>query len=179
MRLFTPGFLNNDPLPAPIIHSIKNPNPIADKSMAQTMPTQTQPDPVTGAPISKGIAIQNSWNVRRGQHTSFATLTNARAMARLAALMAHHGELDGVRIIDEETAKNALVEDPFDGIDHVLRMQIPFTIGGFGMAKGRWVPNTPAEDKWLARGKGWLWRGWAGFGGSMFQFEADRKIAYA
>jgi hypothetical protein len=145
------------------------------------MPLLTEPDPVTGKPIGKGLAgSQNTWNVRRGQHTSFATVTNARAMARLAALIANFGELDGVRIIDRKTIEHAVTEDPFDEEDKVLRFHVPFTHGGWGMSKGRWVPNTPTTDRWLELGKkeNWTWRGWAGYGGSMMQWEQEKNVAY-
>lgn len=182
LRYLTPSFMNPDPLPAPILKSIKKPNPIAGKSMDKTMPLLTEPDPVTGKAPGKTLPeIQNSWNVRRGQHTSFATLTNARAMARLAALIANGGEIDGIRVIDAETVKRAVEVDPWVQEDKLLGFTVPFTHGGWGVSEGRYVPNTPVEERWLEKGKqgNWIYRGWAGYGGSMMQWEQNRNIAYA
>ncbi|KAI8999695.1 beta-lactamase/transpeptidase-like protein [Hyaloraphidium curvatum] len=178
LRLFYPRFANPDPLPEQIVRGIRNPNPIANKSMAETMPTFAGPDPVTGKPVGKGLDSQNSWNVRRGQHTSFAVVTNARAMARLGALIANGGKLEGREVIPAGTVGVAMEEDPWSGEDRVLRFEVPFTNGGWGITKGRRVPQTPSEQRWIDQGTGWKWVGWAGYGGSMMQWEPEKKIAF-
>lgn len=179
LRFLTPSFMNSDPLPPHMIKRMKTPNPYINK-IGEDAPYPTQPDPVTGAPPTKDfVRIQNSWSVRRGQHTSFGVVTNARAMARLAALMANGGELDGTRIIDAATVAHANESDPWIQEDLILGPGFgEFTNGGFGVSQDVLCPAKPPEQKWVDKGKGWRWLGWAGFGGSMMQFEPNRNLAF-
>lgn len=180
LRLLTPKFMNADPLPEAIVKSIGNPNPIADKSLFGSTPKVSKPDPVTGAPPPKGIGMQNSWNIRRGEHTSFATLTNARTMARLAWLVCNLGEIDGVQVIDKETMKFATTTDPWVEDCKVLRMTHPWTHGGWAVEENQRFPHMPADEDSKARGKGISWSGWFGYGGSgsFVPFDCLREIEW-
>jgi CubicO group peptidase (beta-lactamase class C family) len=53
---------------------------------------------------------------------------NARAIARVYAALARFGEIDGVRIIGEETLKNAVIEQSF-GTDIVTQRTARFGLG--------------------------------------------------
>ncbi|KAI9009057.1 beta-lactamase/transpeptidase-like protein [Hyaloraphidium curvatum] len=181
LRALFPLAINPDPLPEAIRRAISSgPNPVAERSLAGSVPKVTKPCPVTEKPPRKTAAgMNNHWGLRRGQHPAFGTLSNARSMARLAALICYGGELDGVRVISQKTVDEAMSEDPDVQECRVLRVQQPWTKGGWAVGEGQRYPHQPPSAKSVARGKGARWTGWFGYAGSVLQWDAGRGIAFA
>lgn len=92
---------------------------------------------------------------------------NARSVARLNALIANGGELDGVRLLAPDTIDRIFAEHT-DGVDLVLGLPLRF---GLGFA----VPN-PASTPWIPEGRVAFWGGW---GGSIVINDVDRRTTFA
>ncbi|KAI9027718.1 beta-lactamase/transpeptidase-like protein [Hyaloraphidium curvatum] len=176
LRFFLPRFMNPEPIPQVYIERSKKPNPYLAK-MTTTVPVMTRPDPVTGARPEKDLLkLIDTWSIRRGEHTSFGVVTSARAMARLAAVVCNGGTLDGAEVIDAQTVAHCVEADPWVEEDLILAFPGTFTNAGWGIHGDVRYPQRPSEAAW--KKPGWSWCGWAGFGGSMMQFEPKRNIAF-
>ena len=91
---------------------------------------------------------------------------NARSVARVAALMACGGELDGVRLLSMSTLEKAIEEQAY-GPDLVLIMPIRFGLG-FGLTSKE-VPLGPNPRAFF----------WGGWGGSLIAMDLDAKVSMA
>ncbi|MRG60047.1 serine hydrolase [Agromyces sp. CFH 90414] len=92
---------------------------------------------------------------------------NARAVARLNALIAGGGELDGVRILAPKTVERVFAEHT-DNIDLVLGIPLRFGLG--------WAVSNPASTPHVPEGRVGFWGGW---GGSIVVADADRRMTVA
>ncbi len=88
---------------------------------------------------------------------------NARSIARIGALLACGGELDGLRLLSSSTIEKALEEQSF-GKDLVLRVPIRYGLG-FGL---------PSETVPLPNPRSLYW---GGLGGSIAFIDLDTKIS--
>ena len=99
---------------------------------------------------SVGVADDpESWEHQRAEQPSNNGHTNGRAVARLCAIFADGGELDGVRflskaLVDEASREQAFAEDPFFG---PLRMGL-----GFGLDSEGFPAPTPTTFHWGGMG---------------------------
>ncbi|MEE9435343.1 MAG: serine hydrolase domain-containing protein [Candidatus Adiutricales bacterium] len=91
---------------------------------------------------------------------------NARSVARVAALMACGGELDGVRLLSMPTLEKAIEEQSY-GPDLVLIMPIRFGLG-FGLTSKE-IPLGPNPRAFF----------WGGWGGSLIVMDLDAKVSMA
>lgn len=91
---------------------------------------------------------------------------NARSVARVAALLACGGELDGVRLLTPPTIDKAIEEQCY-GPDLVLGAPVRFELG--------WAINSQGEMGW-PNPRCFAWAGW---GGSMMVVDLDARIGWA
>lgn len=108
--------------------------------------------------------------------SSGAMQGNARALAKVSALLANGGKIDGVRIVSEETVRLAL-SDAKVLRDDVWGMTMAFTCGGFAdFGSMTELSGVPCDNlAQLQRG----FVGWAGKGGSLFLWDVERNIGFA
>eukprot|EP00127_Corallochytrium_limacisporum_P007075 Clim_evm35s241 gene=Clim_evmTU35s241 len=95
-------------------------------------------------------------------HNGFS---NAWSMARLAAMLCNHGEIDGVRILSEDTVVYAetIPEDHSKTLDKVLYRPVKYNTGGWGLF-------TPEIHGLRAKG-------WGGYGGSLILYDSEHDLA--
>ena len=91
---------------------------------------------------------------------------NARAVARIAGVLARGGESEGVRLLSEDTLSEALEEQSY-GQDLVLGVPIRFGLG-FGLRSAE-VP-IGQSDKVLF---------WGGWGGSLVVMDLEAKLGFS
>ena len=122
---------------------------------------------------AKGIGIFNLDDMAQGETPSANTHSNARSLAKLAAMFAARGNWQGEQILDENTweAMHSAPEDADMGFAHTT-----FTQGG--VAKFGGLP-TPASrlDRGLHLGREGFY-GWMGLGGSLFQWHPEKRIGF-
>ena len=97
----------------------------------------------------------------------------ARGLARLAAVMAAEGELDGHRLMSR-AAWGSLHAEP---VRRPMGMETTFTQGGvarFGVLSR----NPPRIVRSLNLGRDGFY-GWMGLGGSIFQWHPEWRIGFA
>ena len=110
----------------------------------------------------KSVAIFNEPEVRRSETSSANGNCSARGLARVGAAMANKGELDGTRLMSEETWQ-AMHDKPTRGkLFSVLATTTLFTQGGVAQYE---------EER-----AGWI--GWMGYGGSVFQWHPELNIGF-
>ena len=91
---------------------------------------------------------------------------NARSVARIQAIVANGGSVDGVSFLSPDTI-DQIFEEQANGVDQVLGLPVRF---GMGYAlHSEAVPHLPD-------GKYAYWGGW---GGSSIVVDVDRKISFA
>lgn len=113
----------------------------------------------------------NSPEGRALEWPSVAMQGNAKSIAKMAALMANDGEIEGKRLFSQETAALALSEPKYDYDPH-LRSHFSFTKGGFAKFDEMNAPFvSPAAHVAL---KGFY--GWGGLGGSWFVFNPAKRM---
>ena len=118
----------------------------------------------------------NSPEGRSVECPSFNVQGNAAAIAKLAALIANKGMLDGVRLFSAETVRTALSE-PKREYDPSLMTMSCFTKGGFGFFP-KDLGDTPIASVDLKRSCEDYY-GWGGMGGSLFLFDPERNLGVA
>ncbi|WP_232677573.1 serine hydrolase [Nocardioides sp. R-C-SC26] len=91
---------------------------------------------------------------------------NARGVARIQAAISHHGEVGGVRLVDEATVAR-IFEIQSEGVDLVLGVPI-----AYGMGYSVPTPSAPA----IPQGRV-CW--WTGYGGSIVVNDLDRRTTVA
>jgi CubicO group peptidase (beta-lactamase class C family) len=91
---------------------------------------------------------------------------NARSVARVAALMACGGELDGVRLLSMATIEKAIEEQCY-GTDLVLQVPIHFGLG-FGLNSEE-TPLGPNPRTFF----------WGGWGGSLIVVDLDARVSFS
>jgi len=129
------------------------------------------PTPLAGM---KRLSVFNTPEVAKAEIPSAGARCSARGLAKLAAIMANGGQLDGKTLLSE-SAHTALHAEPV--ARDMMSMQTTFTQGGVA-AFG--APSS-AGDSPLAAGlnagrEGFY--GWMGLGGSIFQWHPEHKIGF-
>ncbi len=88
---------------------------------------------------------------------------NARSVARIMSVLARGGQVDGVRLLGQDTI-DLIFREQQNGPDLVLGIPLRFGIG-YGLPQPDLLP-------WLPDGKVCFWGGW---GGSMIIMDTDRR----
>jgi CubicO group peptidase (beta-lactamase class C family) len=89
---------------------------------------------------------------------------NARSVARVMSAVARGGEVDGVRLLGEDTI-DLIFREQQNGVDLVLGVPLRFGIG-YGLPLRDAVPWIPDEKTCF----------WGGWGGSMIVMDVGRRI---
>lgn len=92
---------------------------------------------------------------------------NARSVARLNALIAQGGEVDGVRLLSPATVERVFAGHT-DNVDLVLGIPLRFGLG--------YAVSNPASTPAIPEGRVAFWGGW---GGSIVIADADRHLTFA
>ncbi|GAA5205470.1 serine hydrolase domain-containing protein [Microbacterium kyungheense] len=92
---------------------------------------------------------------------------NARSAARLNALIAGRGVVDGTRMLAAETVDRVFAA-PVEGTDLVLGLPLRWGLG--------WGLRHPLSTAYIPEGRVAFWGGW---GGSLVTADADRGITFA
>jgi CubicO group peptidase (beta-lactamase class C family) len=119
----------------------------------------------TGPSLDATIANTTEW--RRADIGAANGHGNARSVARVQAVVANGGAVDGVRLLSPSTI-DTIFEQQSDGIDVVLGIPLRFGIG-YGLPQRDLVPMVPD-------GRICFWGGW---GGSVIIVDVDRRTTMA
>ena len=92
--------------------------------------------------------------------------SNARSIAKITSVLACGGELNGVRLLSEETIKRSIEEQSY-GTDLVLDMPIRFGLG-WGL-QSKELPIGPNPNVFF----------WIGYGGFLNIIDLDAKVSIA
>ncbi len=131
--------------------------------------TAGAPTPLTGM---KRLSVFNSTEVAKAEIPSAGARCSARGLAKLAAIMANGGELEGKRLMSA-SAHAALHAQPV--ARDMMSMPTTFTQGGVA-AFGAPVDDSPLAAGLNAGREGFY--GWMGLGGSIFQWHPELKIGF-
>ncbi len=149
----------------------------ADDRVARVLPPPSLEDQIAGAdpdsiamrtlsnpPLSAEQSWTEAW--RRAEIPAAGGHGNARSVARVQAVLAHGGTLDGVRLLSEAGCRRAL-EPQVQGVDLVLGAPLQF-----GLGYGLITPDTPLSPNANAC----FWGGW---GGSLVVVDMDARMCFA
>jgi Beta-lactamase class C and other penicillin binding proteins len=89
---------------------------------------------------------------------------NARSVAKIMSVVARGGEVDGVRLLGQETI-DVIFREQLNGIDLVLGVPLRFGIG-YGLPLADAVPYIPDEKICF----------WGGWGGSIILMDLGRRM---
>jgi len=117
-------------------------------------------NPVTPATVTRERAWRDAEIPAANGHG------NARSVARVAALMACGGELDGVRLLSMSTIEK-VVEEQCYGTDLVLQVPMHFGLG-FGLNSEE-TPVGPNPRTFF----------WGGWGGSLIVVDLDARVSFS
>ena len=117
---------------------------------------------LTGPFIEAGIANTPGW--RRADLGAVNGHGNARSVARVMSVVARGGEVDGVRLLSQETI-DLIFHEQLNGVDLVLGVPLRWGIG-YGLPQPEALPWIPDEKICF----------WGGWGGSMIVMDAGRRM---
>ena len=125
------------------------------------------------APHTKVPLPQNTAAGREAELTSVNMHCNARSMAKITALMANGGEIEGIRLLSAQSVASACEKTR---VDKEMSMDLicGFTQGGFCNFDGLAGPFAH-EGSEVFRG----YYGWGGRGGSMLLFNPVTGVSFA
>jgi CubicO group peptidase (beta-lactamase class C family) len=117
---------------------------------------------LTGPAVTADVANTPGW--RRADIGAANGHGNARSVARIMSVLARGGEVDGVRLLGQDTIETIFKEQT-DGIDLVLGVPLRFGIG-YGL---------PQRDSmsWIPEERICFWGGW---GGSLIAMDLGRRM---
>jgi len=118
---------------------------------------------LTGPLIDVPAVNQAPW--RQAQIGAANGHGNARSVARIQALVANGGEVDGVRLLSPDTIK-LIFDEQANGVDLVLGIPLRFGIG-YGLPEPETLPYLPTDAGICF---------WGGYGGSMIIVDTDRNM---
>ena len=104
----------------------------------------------------------NEPNLRKSETSGAGANCSARGLARVGAAMANKGELDGTRLMSEDTWKSMHDKATIDFLMPPFPTKVAFTQGGVA--------------DYVDERVGWY--GWLGYGGSVFQWHPELKIGF-
>ncbi len=126
--------------------------------------------PIAG---SGGLPDFNSREVRMGETPSANTHSNARSLAKIAAMVANGGALGGREVLPR-AACDAMHAETIEA--DLIIMPCSFSQGGVN-AFGKTSVGNGAFGEALNEGREGF-GGWMGFGGSIFQWHREREIGF-
>ena len=121
---------------------------------------------LTGPLIDAAAANTAAW--RQADIGAVNGHSNARAVARIQAVVANGGELEGVRLLSPDTIQ-LVFDEQAHGTDLVLGVPLRFGIG-YGLPEPTTLPYLP-DDPGICF--------WGGYGGSMIIVDTDRRMTVA
>ena len=116
---------------------------------------------LTGPLVPAEIANTPGW--RRADLGAVNGHGNARSVARVMSVVARGGEVDGVRLLSQDTI-DLIFSEQQNGIDLVLGVPLRFGIG-YGLPQRDILPWIPDEKICF----------WGGWGGSMIVMDVGRR----
>ena len=116
---------------------------------------------LTGPPVAAEVANTPGW--RRADLGAVNGHGNARSVARVLSVVARGGEVDGVRLLGQDTI-DLIFREQQNGIDLVLGVPLRFGIG-YGLPQRDILPWIPDERICY----------WGGWGGSMIVMDVGRR----
>jgi CubicO group peptidase (beta-lactamase class C family) len=119
----------------------------------------------TGPALDATAPWQEGW--RRTEIPAANGHGNARSVARIQAIVANGGEVDGVRLLSPETI-NVIFDEQSHGTDLVLGEPQRFGIG-YALADAEISPHMPTGNICY----------WGGWGGSVIVVDCDRRMTIA
>ena len=120
---------------------------------------------LTGPPLGAEITWTRAW--KAAGIGGAGGQGNARSAARLNALIAGRGEVDGIRMLAPATVDRVFA-DPVDGVDLVLGIPLRWGLG--------WGLRHPGSTSYIPEGRIAFWGGW---GGSLVTADVDRGVTFA
>jgi len=121
----------------------------------------------------KGLPDFNSRAVRMGETPSANTHSNARSLAKIAAMLASGGSFGGYRVLSEDACDamhaNTTAAD-------MIIMPTSFSQGGVNAFMPTDVGSADLERALNDGREGFY--GWMGFGGSIFQWHREHEIGF-
>jgi CubicO group peptidase (beta-lactamase class C family) len=120
----------------------------------------------TGPPVDANYANTEAW--RRAEIGAANGHGNARSVARIQAVVANGGTLDGVTLLSPSTIET-IFDVQADGTDLVLGVPLKFGIG-YGLPQRDTLPYIPDDGRLCF---------WGGWGGSMIIVDTDRRMTLA
>jgi len=133
----------------------------------EPLPTNIEPGSIAARtfgnpPMDPRFAHSIEW--RRCESAAANGHGNARSVARVQSVLSHGGEVDGVRLLSEQTCRRVF-EVQIDNVDLVL--QTPTKLGlGYGLA----TPDRPIGPSACF---------WGGWGGSLVINDLDTRMTFA
>jgi CubicO group peptidase (beta-lactamase class C family) len=115
--------------------------------------------------VNPMLRAEASWDEawRRAEIPAAGGHGNARSVARVQSVLAHGGEIDGIRLLSEQGCR-AVFEQQATGIDMVLG--VPLTLGiGYGLSS----PETP-----IGLNESTCY--WGGWGGSIVVCDLENRL---
>lgn len=119
-----------------------------------------------GPVIEPEVANTTSW--RLAEIGAANGHGNARAVAKIQAIVANGGTVGGVNLLSAETI-DRIFEVQADGIDLVLGIPVKFGIG-YALPNVETFPYVPQDGRVCL---------WGGYGGSMVILDLDRRMTIA
>ena len=117
---------------------------------------------LTGPPVAAEVANTPGW--RRADLGAVNGHGNARSVARVLSVVARGGEVDGVRLLGQDTI-DLIFREQQNGIDLVLGVPLRFGVG-YGLPQRDILPWIPDEKICY----------WGGWGGSMIVMDVGRRM---
>jgi CubicO group peptidase (beta-lactamase class C family) len=142
------------------------PPPPMPMDLAAIDPTGPAVKTFTGPAIDVAAANSEAW--RRADIGAANGHGNARSVARIQALVANGGVVDGVQLLSPATI-DLIFEEQSNGIDLVLGIPVRFGIG-YALPPMGIVPYVPSGGRICF---------WGGYGGSMIVIDLDRRMTFA
>jgi CubicO group peptidase (beta-lactamase class C family) len=117
---------------------------------------------LTGPAVAAEVANTPGW--RRADIGAANGHGNARSVARVMSVVARGGEVDGVRLLGQETI-DLIFREQSNGIDLVLG--VPLRLGiGYGLPRSDILPGVSEQKTCF----------WGGWGGSMIVMDTGRRM---
>ncbi len=154
-------------LPAEHDHRV---SPVVPPPPLPIDPAAMDPDsPAVKTFTGPAPAAEEAWTEawRRAEIPAANGHGNARSVARIQAVVANGGEIDGVKILSPDVI-DLIFQEQANGVDQVLGVPIRFGIG-YGLAD-------PVAVPWLPQRKICYWGGW---GGSVIVVDVERQMTVA
>jgi CubicO group peptidase (beta-lactamase class C family) len=139
------------------------PLPFDLESMDRTSPAYKT---FVGPPVDANYANTEAW--RRADIGAANGHGNARSVARLQALVANGGTVNGVRLLSAPTI-DRIFDVQADGTDLVIGVPLKFGIG-YGLPQPETLPYLPQDGRLCF---------WGGWGGSMIIVDVGRRMTLA